>query len=171
MITDRTNRIDSGTGVSSGVTPKLGDGFWRNPPVLALAAAPGTALGHLGEPSTRSSAAWAAAGAAVRTLHDAALPPWRGRDLDELGSQLARECTWLVDNDVLPADVVTPNCRLAETVLRPWAPVSIHGDLQVDHIFVAGDKVTGLVDWSEAAPSDPLYDLATLTLGHQEHLV
>src|SRR4249920_1412361 len=54
-------------------TPEV---LWRKPPVLALAALPGMALGRLGEPSTASSAAWAAAGAAVRTLHDAPLPPW-----------------------------------------------------------------------------------------------
>jgi hypothetical protein len=44
-------------------TPKI---LWRKPPVLALAALAGTALGRLGEPSTASPAAWAAAGAAVR---------------------------------------------------------------------------------------------------------
>src|SRR3954453_8918356 len=66
--------------------------LWRDPPVLALAAVPGTVLGHLGEPSTGSSAAWAAAGAALRALHDAPLPPWPGRNLDELGSRLALEC-------------------------------------------------------------------------------
>src|SRR5947209_10971092 len=87
-------------------TPEI---LWRKPPVLALAALPGTALGHLGEPSTASSAAWAAAGAAARTLHDAPLPPWPGRSLDELASHLAGECEWLVADDVLPADVVTRN--------------------------------------------------------------
>ena len=46
----------------------------------------------------------------------------------------------------------------------------IHGDLQVDHVFVDGDEVTGIVDWSEAAPGDALFDLATLTLGHEERL-
>ena len=46
----------------------------------------------------------------------------------------------------------------------------IHGDLQVDHVFVAGDEVTGVVDWSEASQGDALFDLATLTLGHEEHL-
>src|SRR5271165_5309522 len=61
--------------------------LWRKPPVLALAALPGTALGHLGEPSTASPAAWAAAGAAVRTLHDAPLPPWPGRSPGELASR------------------------------------------------------------------------------------
>jgi aminoglycoside phosphotransferase (APT) family kinase protein len=144
--------------------------LWRDPPVLALAAVPGTALGHLGEPSAASSAAWAAAGAAVRGLHDAPLPPWPGRNLDELGSRLARECEWLVENDVLPAEVVTRNRRLAETALRPWTPVFVHGDLQVDHVFVAGDQVSGVIDWSEGARGDALYDLATLTLGHPERL-
>src|SRR5215211_6317934 len=147
-------------------TPEV---LWRKPPVLALAALPGTALGRLGEPSIASSAAWAAAGAAVRMLHDAHLPPWPGWSLDELASRLD-ECEWLVANDVLPADMVTRNRQLAETALRPWTPVFIHGDLQVDHVFVAGDEVTGVVDWSEASPGDALFDLATLTLGHQEHL-
>ena len=148
-------------------TPRI---LWRKPPALALAALPGTALGHLGEPSAASSAAWAAAGAAVRTLHDAPLPPWPGRSLDELASRLAGECEWLVANDVLPADVVTRNRRLAETALRPWTPVFIHGDLQVDHVFVDGDEVTGVLDWSEASQGDALFDVAILTLGHNEHL-
>jgi aminoglycoside phosphotransferase (APT) family kinase protein len=148
-------------------TPQI---LWREPPVLALAALAGTALGHLGEPSAASAAAWAAAGAAVRTLHDAPLPPWPGRSLDDLAAHLAAGCEWLVANEVLPVDVVTPNRRLAEIALRPWTPVFVHGDLQVDHVFVAGDEVTGIVDWSEASQGDALFDLATLVLGHQEHL-
>src|SRR5690349_7517027 len=74
-------------------TPQV---LWRKPPVLALAAVPGTALGRLGEPSTASSAAWGAAGAVVRTLHDAPLPPWPGVGLDEIASQLDDECDRLV---------------------------------------------------------------------------
>ncbi len=148
-------------------TPKI---LWRKPHVLALAALQGTALGHLGEPSTASAGAWAAAGAAVRTLHEAPLPPWPGRGLDELTTRLADECDWLLANEVLPTDVITRNRRLAEVALRPWAPAFIHGDLQVDHVFVDGDKVAGVVDWSEASQGDALYDLATLTLGHPEHL-
>ena len=46
----------------------------------------------------------------------------------------------------------------------------MHGDLQVAHVFVDGDEVTGVVDWSEAGQGDALYDLASLTLGHPEHL-
>jgi hypothetical protein len=104
--------------------------------VLALAALPGQALGRLQEPSTASPAAWAAAGASIRTLHDAPLPPRPGPSFDELASRLADECDWLVANDVLPVDVVTRNHRLAECVLRPWTEVFIHSDLQITHVFV-----------------------------------
>jgi Phosphotransferase enzyme family len=112
-------------------TPEV---LWRKPPVLALAALPGTALGRLGEPSTASSAAWAAAGAAVRMLHDAHLPPWPGRSVDEVASRLDGECEWLVTNGVLPTDLVARNRRIAEAALRPWAPVFTHGDLQFPRV-------------------------------------
>src|SRR5690349_13990255 len=98
-------------------TPEV---LWRKPPVLAVAALPGTELGRLGEPSTAPAAAWAAAGAAVRMLHDAPLSPWPGMSPGEIASELDGECEWL--------------------------------------------------DWSEAGQGDALYDLAILTLGHQEHL-
>jgi aminoglycoside phosphotransferase (APT) family kinase protein len=148
-------------------TPEV---LWRKPPVLALAALPGTALGRLGEPSAAPPSAWAAAGAAVRMLHDAPLPPWPGRSLEEIAADLDGECEWLLTNDVLPADLVTVNRRVAEAALRPWKPVFTHGDLQVAHVFVDGDEITGVIDWTEASQGDALSDLARLTLGHQEHL-
>jgi aminoglycoside phosphotransferase (APT) family kinase protein len=148
-------------------TPEV---LWRKPPVLALAALPGTALGRLGEPSTASSAAWAATGAAARKLHEAPLPPWPGPSLDEIASRLDGECEWLVTNEVLPADLITRNRRIAEAAIRPWTPVFVHGDLQITHVFVDGDEITGVIDWSEAGRGDALYDLAILTLGHEERL-
>ena len=144
--------------------------LWRTPPVLALAALPGTALGRLGEPSTASAAAWTAAGAAVRRLHDAPLPAWESRRGSERAPALDDECAWLVANDVLPRDLVARNREVAAAALRPWTPVFTHGDLQVAHVFVDGDEVTGVLDWSEAGQGDALYDLAILTLGHPEHL-
>jgi aminoglycoside phosphotransferase (APT) family kinase protein len=145
-------------------TPRI---LWRNPPVLARAAVAGRALRDLRGPSP---AAWVATGAAIRTLHDAPLPPWPGSSVDDLASQLATECDWLVANEVLPATVVTPNHRLAETALRPWTPVFIHGDLHDSHVFVDDDEVKAIIDWSEASQGDALFDLATLTLAHPEHL-
>jgi aminoglycoside phosphotransferase len=148
-------------------TPEI---LWRKPPVLALAALPGTALGRLGEPSAASATAWAAAGAAARMLHEAPLPPWPGLSVDEMASRLDGECEWLVASHVLPADVINRNRQTAEAALRTWTPVFIHGDLQITHVFVDGDHVTGVLDWSEASQGDALYDLAVLTLGHEERL-
>ncbi|MET7451338.1 phosphotransferase [Streptomyces sp. NPDC005574] len=148
--------------------------LWRKPPVLATAALPGATLGRLGGPSTGSPAAWAAAGAAIRRLHDAPLPPRpgrAGRSIVALVAELDAECEWLVTNGVLPADLVTRNRQVAEAALRPWTPAFTHGDLQIAHVFVDGDdEVTGIIDWSEAGQGDALYDLATFTLGHEEHL-
>ncbi|MEV6347109.1 aminoglycoside phosphotransferase family protein [Actinoplanes sp. NPDC051851] len=146
------------------------DVLWHRPPVLAIAAVPGRALGILGEPSPASPAAWAAAGAAIRRLHDAPPPPWDGGKLAGLDAELERECAWLVDNGVLPAGLVDRNRTIAEAAFRPWTPVFMHGDLQITHVFTDGDEVTGVIDWSEAAPGDPLFDLAILTLGHEERL-
>jgi aminoglycoside phosphotransferase (APT) family kinase protein len=149
-------------------TPEV---LWREPPVLALAAVPGTALGRLGEPSPASPAAWAAAGATLRRLHDAPLPPWPGSTREELEAELDRECAWLIADGVLPPDLVTRNREVAAAALRPWTPVFTHGDMQITHVFVGSDDaVTGVIDWSEASRGDALYDLAGLTLGHEEHL-
>ncbi|MDG4832039.1 aminoglycoside phosphotransferase family protein [Solwaraspora sp. WMMD1047] len=148
-------------------TPRV---LWRRPSVLALAALPGTALGRLGEPSTASAAAWAAAGAAVRTLHDSPPPPRTGRTADEFAADLDRECERLVADGILPHDLVTRNREVAGAALRPWKPVFIHGDLQITHVFVESDEVTGVIDWSEASRGDAMFDLAILTLGHEERL-
>ncbi|WP_255948488.1 phosphotransferase family protein [Streptomyces odontomachi] len=152
-------------------TPEI---LWRKPHVLAVAALPGTALGRLGEPRTAPPAAWANTGAAIRKMHDAPLPAWlgqAGRGRDELAAELDGECEWLVANGVLPADLVSRNRQIAEAALAPWTPVFTHGDLQIAHVFVDGDEVTGIIDWSEAGQGAALFDLATLTLGHEERLV
>ncbi|MEV8354956.1 phosphotransferase family protein [Streptomyces niveus] len=166
-------RIDTEVEAMSLVPVPTPEILWRKPPVLAIAAVPGTALGRLGEPSAAPPATWAATGAAIRTLHDAPLPPWSGgagRNLTELAAELDSECERLVTSGFLPADLVTRNRQVAEAAFRPWTPAFTHGDLQITHVFVDGDEITGIIDWSEAGRGDALYDLATLTLGHEEHL-
>jgi hypothetical protein len=76
--------------------------LWRRPPVLALAALRGSALDRLGEPATATPGAWAAAGAAVRVLHDAPLPSWAGASLEQKTASLDSEYAWL---DVLRAQL------------------------------------------------------------------
>ncbi|MBY6413897.1 aminoglycoside phosphotransferase family protein [Rhodococcus sp. BP-252] len=144
--------------------------LWRTPPVLALEALQGRPLGHLGKPSSMPPSAWTAAGSAIRQLHNAPLPPWLGRSLDEIAVELNRECEWLNRTGLVAHSVVAANRRIAEAVLRPWTPVFTHGDLQASHVFSDNVEVTGVIDWSEAAQGDPMYDIATLTLGHPEHL-
>jgi aminoglycoside phosphotransferase (APT) family kinase protein len=105
-------------------------------------------------------------------LHDAPLPPRpgrAGRSIGALVAELDEECERLVTTGLLPADLVARNRQVAEAALRPWAPAFTHGDLQIAHVFVEGDEVTGIIDWSEAGQGDALYDLATFTLGHEEH--
>ncbi|MFI5707620.1 phosphotransferase family protein [Kribbella sp. NPDC051620] len=149
-------------------TPQI---LWHKPPVLAIAAVPGKALGVLGEPSAASPAAWAAAGAAIRQLHEAPLPPWPSKKSpDGIAADLEKECDWLITSGVLPADLVIRNREVAQAVFRPWTPAFVHGDLQITHVFVDGDKVTGIIDWSEASQGDAMFDLASLTLGHEERL-
>ncbi|MBL7255793.1 phosphotransferase family protein [Paractinoplanes lichenicola] len=148
-------------------TPEV---LWRKPNVLAIAAVPGQALGRLGVPSTASAGAWAAAGAAVRRLHEAPLPPWNGPSLDDMVAEVDTECEWLVANGVLPADLVRRNREVAQAALRPWNPAFVHGDLQTMHFFVSGDNLNGVIDWSEAAQGDPLLDLAVMTLGQEDRL-
>lgn len=130
--------------------------LWREPPVLAITAVPGQALGALGEPSTSSPAAWAAAGAAIRTLHDAPLPPWEGPALEDVRADLDRECSWLLANAVLPEDIIRRNREIAETALRPCTPAFIHGDLQSAHVFIHDDEVVGVINWSGASPGDAM---------------
>lgn len=71
---------------------------------------------------------------------------------------------------LLPADLVERNLEVARPAVRPHDPVFAHGDLQTMHVFVDGDTVAGVLDWSEAGPGDGAYDLAVLTLGHEDRL-
>lgn len=100
----------------------------------------------------------------------AAAPARPGRSIVAPAAELDNECELLVANGLLPADLVTHNRQVAEAALRPWTPAFTHGDLQIAHVIVDGDEVTGIIDWSEAGQGDALYDLATFTLGHEEHL-
>jgi aminoglycoside phosphotransferase (APT) family kinase protein len=144
--------------------------LWRKGPVLALGALKGKELGKLGEPSTASKRAWETVGALAKRLHEAPLPPWKSRSAEEIEAELDVECHWLTANEVLPAELINRNRALAETVFREWTPVFVHGDFQIRHVFVDGDEITGVLDWSEAAQGDAYADLATLTLGHEERL-
>ena len=58
----------------------------------------------------------------------------------------------IIANGILLAKVVLRNRQIAEAALRPRTPVFMHGDLQITHVFVDDDKVTGVLDRSEGWP-------------------
>lgn len=172
---DRSAREVAAMALAPVPTPQV---LWRTPPVLALARVPGAPLEVPGSPSAAPPEAWAAVGDALRRLHDAPLPPWptpytnaaRWADPRALARSLDDECDWLITREIVPPETVRVNRERAQLVLRPWRPVFMHGDLHIEHVFVDGTEVTGLLDWSEAAPGDGTFDLASLTLAHPDRL-
>jgi phosphotransferase family enzyme len=118
---------------------------------------------------------------AVRTLHEAPLPPRpssqcqqqparSSRGTVECPPELDSKCRLLVADNFVSADVVRRNPQVVEAALRPWTPVLIHADLQIIHVLDDGDEASGVADCSEGGQRDAMYDLATLTLAHEEHL-
>lgn len=143
---------------------------WHRPPVVALAALPGRPLATLGGDDRSSSHAWTAAGAAARMLHDAPLPPARGWRASDFRAHAETSARWIVDHAVAEGAVVEAVAGKASSALREFPLVFTHGDFQAAHVFVHDDEVTGIIDWADACEGDALYDLAVLTLGHEERL-
>jgi len=116
-------------------TPEI---LWRSRP-CSRSPLFGRALGHLGEPSTASSAAWAAAGTAVRTLHAAPVPPWQvGPSTSSRQARRRVRVARLQRHPSHRGGHAQPPAR--RDCAPAVTPVFIHGDLQVDHVFVAGTR-------------------------------
>ena len=143
---------------------------WRKPTVLALAALSGKALGRLANPQPRR-------------------PPRGLRPVPPPGDCTMHPCrpgpsgAWASSRRVS-----TPNatgCSPTTSFLPPSSTVTVdlprlhsavdpcvlHGDLQVAHVFVDDDQVTGVIDSSDACQGDALFDLAVLTLDARSALV
>jgi len=143
---------------------------WHRSPVVALSPLPGRPLAQLGAEDRSSTRAWASAAMAARLLHGAPLPPARGWRADDFAAHAERSCRWIVDHDVADARLVEAVFRKATAAFRDFPLVFTHGDYQAAHVFVEDDEVTGIIDWADSCQGDPLYDLAVLTVGHEERL-
>ncbi len=131
---------------------------------------PGGQLGRLGQLSPAPAGVWASAGALAREIHAVPAPPWSGWDADDFARFVDGECRWLVDNEITSPAIVEAARTRVEPALRPFAMVFTHGDYQPAHILFEGETITGIIDWADACPGDALFDLAILTVGHQERL-
>jgi Ser/Thr protein kinase RdoA (MazF antagonist) len=144
------------------------------PAVLVLERVGGTWLSP-----DRSPRAWAATGAAVRRLHDLALPDlgaFAGRagwatGLGEMVTHWApRARAAGLEGNVAYATRAAVD-RLVR--LRSEAPpaVTLHGDCVPIHVRLShDDEVVGLLDLGDACRGDPAWDLAVLTMRSPERL-
>lgn len=143
--------------------------LWHEPGVLALERVRGRALDD-----SATSAAWAAAGAAARQIHEADAPEGM------LTVFIARKSlSWLDDDQrflyeraLIEPELFEAHLAIAQHHLadRDTRAVLLHGDLQAAHVFVHGDAVVAVLDWADACVGDPMFDLAALTGKHLRRL-
>lgn len=156
-------------------------------PAVVYADAEGPAilaLEHLqGEPLGAGSAqAWRHAGQLLRLLHEQN-PPSDVATVSSSGRSWNEHFSWWSDQEVhrlserqaLPPDSLREvHKRLADAFGVTAEPDLrlLHGDCQADHFLVdvRRARVTGVIDFGDAVRGDPVWDLAVLTLAHQQHL-
>jgi aminoglycoside phosphotransferase (APT) family kinase protein len=139
---------------------------------LAYAKLPGTTLIDVAWPPQLEHITSVAAdvGALLTALHAAPVARWR----ELVGTDEGPLAEWLRDAALtypsIAAQVPAAHRRPVETFLAAavpqelHAPAFSHNDLGIEHILVdAGTwKVTGVIDWSDAAIVDPAYDFGLL---------
>jgi len=145
--------------------------------LLALEEVAGSPLVESDDPG-----AWRAAGAALRCVHDVALPdgvqPFGSPDLDWttfLHWWVDHYCDGLVADSLLSRDAserLRPRMDEAFGAMQEPRRVLLHGDCQPAHVFFdpPSGRVTGLIDFVDAGSGDPVWDLAVLTLEHRHRV-
>jgi hypothetical protein len=133
-----------------------------------------------GDPIAAAHPAWAEVGRRIRRLHEVKLPGFGAladaREDGRVGYLLSHD-SWTGYLENICADT----CRLAngsafagkvadalaaalEVHSRDLAAVEqgslCHGDLKLAHILVDGGRLSGVIDWGDAAVADPLWDIA-----------
>lgn len=120
---------------------------------------PGTAA----DPATLTGADGARVGAFLRTLHDLPAADLGVSPADGFAPTVAR-----MRREVLPRlgpDVRSAGAALLDRVTRATPTVLAHRDLGPDHLLVSDGRVSGVIDWTDAALDDPAIDLAWVVHG------
>jgi aminoglycoside phosphotransferase (APT) family kinase protein len=122
---------------------------------------PGTAS----EPAHLTAADGEAVGAFLRTLHDLPASLWASTGVPT--AEAARQDLLAVLErmrrrvlPLLPVDRRATGARLLDASAERQPATLIHGDLGPAHLLVTAGRVTGVIDWSDAAEGDPAVDLA-----------
>lgn len=157
--------------VDHGTDERLPGGTW-----IVMPRMPG--VGFDASNATRAQISTAVADVAgyLAILRDLSLPGWGRIDDDGRGTapswadylreQTTASAAWLGDR--LPAGFLASADRGIATVVPHLERGSIlHHDLGLAHVLVepSTGTVTGILDWADAIIGDPLFDVATFSMG------
>jgi aminoglycoside phosphotransferase (APT) family kinase protein len=130
--------------------------------VTSVAVGGGSFAAFAGNPASREGAI-ALLGATLRRLHGLPLP----EGMEVFDPQRLLGTIWAdVESRCTVPPFVADSCRrlLAEKAPESaHAPVVSHNDLNPTNMILDGADLM-LVDWDSAAPNEPLYDLATVSV-------
>ena len=126
---------------------------------LILPRVAGTPLLEAPRPARRAFAAQLLA--FTRALH--ALDPQVEVREDDTSPEAWRDearATWESVREELPTErrPAVATALAAAAPAPPPEPALIHGDLGAEHVFVDGGRISGVIDWGDAALGDPAVD-------------
>lgn len=142
-------------------TPEL---LWTSegpPDVLVVSTVPGRPIRADDPPGL-----WEELGDLLRALHAAPLPDWPAAESTYplIVPWVESEVEWLASQGIASPSVRAAGSLISEVLsTHRHEHCVIHGDLQTDHVFVAGREIVGIIDWADSILGDPLADVAVVT--------
>ncbi len=131
-------------------------------PYLVSTRIHGQAWRDLSLPTPTATRLAATLGEVVRRVHDLPVPPVPAFRSDWLGEHRAgcveRQLAW----GSLPRHLVGQIPEYLTPAVSDRRLV--HADLTADHIYVADERLAGVIDWGDAMVTDPSYELGALTV-------
>lgn len=129
--------------------------------------------------------AWHDTGAQIRIAHDLGggppfgtgfggfepeQPTWR-EFFEAFAESMLRGCERDLDFPAAPSARIRAALRAAAPLLDAPHLAWCHGDLQPEHVLVdpATDRVAAIIDWADQGSGDIGWDVAVLTIDHNEH--
>ena len=157
--------------IDSGADSRLPGGTW-----IVMPRLPGVGFDASNATPAQIDRAIADVARNLTILRDTVLPGWGWVGDDGRGTspswpdwlqQQFTECATRL-GDRLPGDFVTSAHQVIEaTATEPTRGSILNGDLGLSHVLVdpPTGAVTGILDWAAAIIGDPLYDVATFSMG------
>lgn len=157
--------------IDSGTDSRLPGGTW-----IVMPRLPGVGFDASNATPAQIATAIADVARNLTILRDTTLPGWGWVGDDGRGTSpswadwLHQQITERADRlgDRLPGDFVTSAHRAIDAIAPDLARGSVlNGDLGLSHVLVEPPTgaVTGILDWAAAIIGDPLFDVATFSMG------